>query len=84
MQHPTVNGVPRYDMCDLDIIVRRTYAVFLVKSLITTLIVVLGSLITSACVHAPIAYRLPLSLPPAARLSCITTSLRGLGAHATR
>ena len=51
MHHPTVDGEVKYDMCDFELQISRSFLVFFVKSMITTLVVVGGSLITALFMH---------------------------------
>jgi len=51
LSHPTQNGVPQYHKCELQLIIKRNSVVFLVKSMITSLVVVFGSLATALWMH---------------------------------
>ena len=51
MKHPIVDGVMRYDMCDLELKISRSFMVFFVKSMITSLVVVGGSLFVALFMH---------------------------------
>ena len=51
MRHPIVNGVKRYDMCEIDIRIARSSTVYFVKYMITNIVVVFGSLFSSAYLH---------------------------------
>lgn len=52
MGHPlNANGEPQYDTCDLQLIIARSYSVFLYKGLFITMLCVLTSLATAAYLH---------------------------------
>jgi len=51
MHHPVVDGTTRYDMCDFELVIQRSFLVFFVKSMVTTLVVVVGSLVTALFLH---------------------------------
>jgi len=51
LQHPVVDGNIRYDMCDLQVIIKRNSISFLVKALFVTILTVFVSMVTAANLH---------------------------------
>jgi hypothetical protein len=37
MHHPVVDGTTRYDMCDFELVIQRSFLVFFVKSMVAWL-----------------------------------------------
>ena len=49
--HPTEDGAKRWDKCDLELVISRNYITFLIKSMVTTIVVVFGSMLTALLLH---------------------------------
>ena len=50
-EHEVVDGVPDLSSCTMHIKIKRNYLVFLFKGMLTTIIVVIGSLVTALYMH---------------------------------